>query len=170
MWNNLFSEAHHPSPTLPGTATGLCTCLFSSSLEFLKDNVMKQEGLTTSDAYDASRDPWLQACCKGLPTAITLQHVMLARDVSASRNICLSLAFVRTWGACAFNFLLCVFLWSTVLHFVSKPSKSLIISQLPICNAQIALKGFHFQLIQGVYRPSIAYEFEHFTILNRFTP
>lgn len=89
---------------------------------------MKQVGLTTSDAYGVSRvsrDPRLQACCKGLQTAITLQHVMLARDVSASRNICPSLAFVRTWGACAFKFLLCVFLWSTVLHLVSRPSKSI---------------------------------------------
>lgn len=95
IWNNFSFETHHPTPILPGTAIGLSTCLFPSSLQFLKDNAMKQVGLTSSD-YSASPDTQPPACCNGLPTALTLQLViMLARHVSAPRNICLLLTFVR---------------------------------------------------------------------------
>lgn len=125
-WNNFSFEIRHHRPILPGTATWLCTCLFPSPLEFLKDNVMKQVGLTTSEAYGASRDTRLQACCKGLPTAITLQHVtMLARDVSASGNICLSLAFVRYLEKTVSSSSFYVFSSRLLFCIVSKQSKAI---------------------------------------------
>lgn len=81
-------------------------------------------GLTSSEGYCASRDTQPPARCNGLPTALTLQHViMLARDVSAPRNICLSLAFERqnmSWSSFYVFFLL-----STVLHRISKWSESM---------------------------------------------
>lgn len=118
IWNT-------PPQPRPGTATGLCTCLFPSPLEFLKDNVMKQ-GVSP-------------------PQKPTVLHVTLGYKLTAKASQWLSHysmkpsqpempqpqeTFPFQWPLwdklkdCVLKFLLYFFPLSAVLHCVSKRSRS----------------------------------------------
>lgn len=107
-------------------------------------------------------DTWPPAHCNDLPTALTLQHgIMSARDVSAPRNICLSLAFVRWTMSSSSFYVFFPLVYCSESYFYTE-WVHVICLQLPVCNA-------HFRFAQGTYLPCITQEFEHCPVLNRFT-